>query len=150
MKNLHQDFYKVAFLLTGLSALHVAMANWLGFAVQLIIALFFACLGFAVQRKNKRDEEKREVAARAESFEQFRAACEKKCEEAKNDPEHYGERPVVLDFGNGIKIPVPLKTPGKNWQVGFYEQKEGTILPYLHETDKPEEPDYNIKKESEV
>jgi len=106
--------------------------------------------GFAVQRKNKRDEEKREIAARAEAFEQFRAACEKKCEEAKNDPEHYGERPVVLDFGNGIKIPVPLKTPGKNWQVGFYEQKEGTILPYLHETDKLEEPDYNIKKESEV
>lgn len=61
------------------------------------------------------------------------AHFERKCEEAKKDKLHYGEKPVFLDFGNGLMMPVPLEHPGSQWEVSVEEMKDGTLVPVMKE-----------------
>lgn len=63
---------------------------------------------------------------------------ERLCMEALQDKEQYGERPLFIDMGYGLRMPVPIGKPGNRWEVGVTELKDGTIVPTVKEV-RPEE-----------
>jgi len=91
-------------------------------------------------------QETESIRKSTETWNQMIDKCTDLCNEAKNDVAKYGEKPLVLDFGNGIRFPVP-HNEGKEWKIGFVETKGGDILPTVNEVGEGEGGvDYNIKK----
>jgi hypothetical protein len=66
-------------------------------------------------------------------FQDVRTECERLCEEAFADKEKYGERPLLIDWGNGVRVPVPLSSPDGRWDIGIRELKDGTLVPVARE-----------------
>ena len=83
--------------------------------------------------KHKEKSEEIKANVTEASFKALQEASKKMCDEAMKDPERYGEKPLILDWGNGIKIPVPISKPGNKWDIICGETKDGTIVPVFGE-----------------
>ena len=74
---------------------------------------------------------RKEIEEAQERWRETVAKCEILCKEALKEKDIYGERPLFIDMGMGLKIPVPVSKPGAKWEIGVEETKDGTLVPTI-------------------